>query len=87
MTTKKILFSFDEDSYKNILELQAQLGAKSIAETLRRSLEMMSVLETQASEGYSEIVLRNNSDKKEKTIVAPSFFSRKKKINSENRAG
>lgn len=71
MTGKKIIFSFDEESYRNLLDLQSRLGAESIAETVRKSLAMMTVLGREASAGYSEIVLRNHAEKQEKTVTTP----------------
>ncbi len=70
---KRIVFTFDDRSIGS-LEKVKELGQfSSLGTAVRESVLINQELHNQASEGFSEVVVRNPKTKQEKTIIIPSL--------------
>ncbi|MBL8077827.1 MAG: hypothetical protein JNM55_07690 [Anaerolineales bacterium] len=78
MTTKKskrVAFTFDERSLTTLEEMTNAGKFSSIGDTVRESLQISKALQTQAKNGYIEVIVRNPKTGEEKIIVIPSLQS------------
>ena len=76
MTTnrsKRVAFVFDERSLSTLEEMTEDGKFSSMASTVRDSLQISRALQTQAREGYSEVIVRNPKTGEEKVIIIPSL--------------
>ena len=73
MATQRVVFSFDERSYDSLKQLQENGEFSSMGNAVRESIQLSEILQEQANEGFSEIVLRNPKTSQEKTIIIPSL--------------
>ena len=71
--SKRIIFSFDDKSLENLEYLKAIGRFPSIGTAVRQSIEINQALYDQASEGFSEVIVRNPKTKEEKTLIIPSL--------------
>lgn len=71
--SKRIIFSFDEKSLENLEHLKEKGRFQSLGTAVRQSIEINQVLYDQASEGFSEVIVRNPKTKQEKTVIIPSL--------------
>jgi Arc/MetJ-type ribon-helix-helix transcriptional regulator len=71
--SKRVLFTFDPQSYENLRRLTAQGPFASMAEAVRDSVQMSKVLRKQAEQGFTEVVVRNPATKEERVLVIPSL--------------
>ncbi len=67
--SKRIVFTFDEQAYKDLQNLTADTKSKSLANTVRESLRLAKAYQKHSGRGFTEIVLRNPNTKKELTLV------------------
>jgi hypothetical protein len=67
----RVVFTFDDESYATLQKLQKDLKLSSMAETVRESLKMMNSMAKGAKDGYTEVVLRNPTARKEKEFIDP----------------
>jgi hypothetical protein len=71
--SKRVIFSFDDRSLTNLEDLTNQGNFKSMGEAVRESVEVNQALQHHASEGFSEIIVRNPKTKEERVIVVPAL--------------
>jgi hypothetical protein len=67
---QRIVFSFDSRSLDALKEL-AEEDEGSMAQAVRKSLEIRRALKRQGRDGFREIVVRNPQTKQERVIVLP----------------
>ncbi len=73
--SKRVAFTFDERSLAALQEMVERGDYSSMAETVRESLRVVRALQTQASDGYRELVVRNPETGEERVIVIPNLAS------------
>ena len=73
--TQRVVFSFDERSLKSLQEIKDQWRFTSTGAAVRESLQINLALQSQANQGFSEIVVRNPETKAERVIVIPALHS------------
>lgn len=71
--SKRIVFTFDEASLENLEQVKEQGRFTSLGTAVRESIQINQLLHDQASEGFSEVVVRNPKTKQEKTLVIQSL--------------
>ena len=71
--TRRVVFSFDDKSLESLKQITEQGRYGSMAETVRDSLQISKALQSQANQGFSEIVVRNPETREERVIVIPSL--------------
>ena len=71
--TQRVVFSFDERSYDSLQQIKDRGRFSSMGEAVRESLQISRALQSQASQGFSEIVVRNPETKEERAIVVPNL--------------
>ena len=71
--TQRVVFSFDERSLESLQKIKEQGRFASMGEAVRESLQLSRALQSQASQGYSEIVVRNPDTGEERVIVVPAL--------------
>ena len=71
--SKRIVFTFDERSLGSLEQVKEKGGFHSLGTAVRESILINQALHDQASEGFSEVVVRNPKTKQEKTLVIPSL--------------
>lgn len=71
--SKRIAFTFDDESY-GTLEETRQLGKYgSLAEAVRDSLGTFHALQEEVDRGYTEIVVRDPETGKERVLLSPGL--------------
>jgi hypothetical protein len=73
--SQRVVFSFDERSLESLQRIREQGQYNSMGEAVRESLQISRALQSQASQGYSEIVVRNPETKEERVIIIPALHS------------
>ena len=71
--TQRVVFSFDERSYDSLQQLKERGRFSSMGEAVREALQIGRTLQSQSSQGFSEIVVRNPDTKEERVIVVPNL--------------
>ena len=71
--TQRVVFSFDERSYDSLQKIKDRGRFSSMGEAVKESLQISRALQSQASQGFSEIVVRNPETKEERVIVVPNL--------------
>ncbi len=71
--TRRVVFSFDERSLDSLKTITEQGHFVSMADSVRESLQISRALQVQASQGFTEIVVRNPETKEERVVVIPSL--------------
>ena len=71
--TQRVVFSFDERSYDSLQQIKDRGRFSSMGEAVRESLQISRALQSQASQGFSEIVVRNPETKEERVNVVPNL--------------
>jgi hypothetical protein len=71
--TQRVIFSFDERSLESLQKIKDQGRFSSMGEAVRESLQISRALQSQANQGFSEIVVRNPETKEERVIVIPAL--------------
>lgn len=67
--TKRVVFTFDERSYHELHLLKTIGGFPSLAEALRVSLMIRRGLQSQAAQGFTEVVVRQPGTGLERVMV------------------
>jgi len=70
---KRVVFSFDERSLESLQKLTEQGRFSSMADTVRESLQISRALQSQAGQGFTEVMVRNPETKEERVIVIPTL--------------
>ena len=71
--TQRVMFSFDERSLESLQRIRDQGRFSSMGEAVRESLQISRALQSQASQGFREIIVRNPETKEERVIVIPTL--------------
>jgi hypothetical protein len=71
--TQRVIFSFDERSLESLQKIKEQGRFSSMGEAVRESLQISRALQSQANQGFSEIVVRNPETGEERVIVVPAL--------------
>jgi Arc/MetJ-type ribon-helix-helix transcriptional regulator len=71
--SQRVVFSFDERSLESLQKIKDQGRFSSMGEAVRESLQISRALQSQAAQGFREIVVRNPETKEERVIVIPAF--------------
>jgi len=69
--TQRVVFSFDERSLESLQRMKDQGRFSSMGEAVRESLQISRALQSQAAQGFTEIVVRNPETNEERVIVIP----------------
>ena len=70
---RRVVFTFDERSLESLERLKDQGRFSSLAETVRDSLQVTRALQSQAQQGFCEVIVRNPETNEERVIVIPSI--------------
>jgi hypothetical protein len=68
---KRVVFSFDERSLESLEKLKNQGRFSSMGDAVRESLQINRALQSQANQGFTEVIVRNPDTKEERVIVIP----------------
>jgi hypothetical protein len=71
--TQRVVFRFYERSYDSLQQIKDRGRFSSMGEVVKESLQISRALQSQASQGFSEIVVRNPETKEERVIVVPNL--------------
>jgi Arc/MetJ-type ribon-helix-helix transcriptional regulator len=71
--TQRVVFTFDERSLASLKEMVDQGQFQSMAEAVRDSLAVNRALQSQAKQGFTEVVVRDPDSKQERVMVLPSI--------------
>src|SRR5919108_6362898 len=69
--TRRVVFSFDERSLESLEKLTEQGRFASMADTVRESLQISRALQSQAGQGFTEVMVRNPETNEERVLVIP----------------
>jgi Arc/MetJ-type ribon-helix-helix transcriptional regulator len=69
--TRRVVFSFDERSLESLEKLTEQGRFSSMADTVRESLQISRALQSQAGQGFTEVLVRNPETNEERVLVLP----------------
>ena len=70
---RRVVFSFDERSLESLEKLTEQGRFVSMADTVRESLQISRALQTQAQQGFTEVIVRNPETDEERVLVIPNL--------------
>ena len=77
-TGKRVVFTFDDRSLRSLEEIKDQGHFRTLADTVRNSLQINRALQEQAQQGFTEIVVRNPQTSEEKVLVIPTLVPEKR---------
>jgi Arc/MetJ-type ribon-helix-helix transcriptional regulator len=75
---QRVVFSFDERSLESLQRIRQQGRFSSMADAVRESLQVSHALQSQAEQGFTELVVRNPQTGDERVIVIPNLQSSSK---------
>ena len=81
--TQRVVFTFDERSLESLKRMTDQGRYPSMANAVKDSLQISRALQSQAEQGFTEIIVRNPETNDERVIVVPALVGAK----SEGNAG
>lgn len=70
---QRVVFSFDERSLESLQRIREQGRFSSMGDAVRESLQISRALQSQAEQGFSELVVRNPQTGEERVIVIPNL--------------
>jgi hypothetical protein len=70
---KRIVFSFDDRSLDSLEQVKVKGRFQSLGTAVRESIQINQALHDEASEGFTEVVVRNPKTRQEKTLIIPSL--------------
>jgi Arc/MetJ-type ribon-helix-helix transcriptional regulator len=77
--SKRVVFTFDERSLATLEDITQEGHYSSMADTVRESLQISRALQTQAKQGFTEIIVRDPGTGEERVLVVPSLQSLSRK--------
>jgi Arc/MetJ-type ribon-helix-helix transcriptional regulator len=80
---KRVVFTFEERSLENLQKLTDQGRFSSMADTVRESLQISRALQSQAGQGFTEVLVRNPETNEERVMVIPAL----QPITTTNKSG
>ena len=72
-TAKRVVFTFDERSLHSLNEIKQTGHFRTLADTVRSSLQINRALQAQVQQGFKEIIVRNPETDEERVIVIPDL--------------
>ncbi len=69
----RVVFTFDEGSYNMLEEMKNDFHFSSLADTIREAMRIVSALQSQAKEGYSQVIVQNPHDLGQRRLVIDSL--------------
>lgn len=72
---QRVVFSFDDRSLESLQRIREQGGFSSMADAVRESLQVSRALQSQAEQGFTELLVRNPKTGAERVIVVPALHS------------
>lgn len=70
--TQRVVFTFDERSLASLKDMVEQGRFPSMAEAVRESVAVNRALQTQAKQGFTEVVVRDPETGEERVMVLPT---------------
>ena len=70
---KRVIFNFDERSLESLQKMTEQGRYPSMASAVKDSLQISHALQSQAAQGFTELIVRNPETNEERVIVIPSL--------------
>lgn len=67
--SKRIVFTFEQSAYEDLVALKASTKAKSLASVVREGLRLAKAYQAQSEAGYTEKIVRNPETNKERTLI------------------
>jgi hypothetical protein len=77
MSNQRIVFTFDDRSLEGLKRMQAEGQYSSMAKVVRDSLRISRALQQQATEGFSEVIVRNPKTGEARVVVVPQLVGDK----------
>jgi len=71
--TKRVIFSFDERSLESLQKMTEQGRYPSLASVVKDSLRISHTLQSQAAQGFTELIVRNPETNEERVIAIPNL--------------
>ena len=71
--SKRVLFTFDPRNYQALQDFTSTGSFSSTADAVRGAVQVSRVLQSQALQGFTEVVVRNPRTKEERVLVLPEF--------------
>lgn len=84
-STRRVVFSFDPRSLESLEKLTAEGQFSSMADTVRESLQISRALQSQANQGFTEVVVRNPTTNEERVLVIPTLHAAPAETEGENK--
>ena len=76
--TKRYLFSFDDRAQRMLDQLYENGAFSSKGEAVRESIHIAQSLQAQANQDYTEVVVRNPHNQRERVMIIPILTGPKK---------
>lgn len=76
---KRVIFTFDDRSFDTLQQITSSGGFSSMADTVRESLQINRALQTQATQGFTEVIVRNPQTNEERVVVIPNLVTGSRK--------
>jgi len=76
--THRVVFSFDEHSLESLQQIKDQGRFSSMGEAVRESLQINRALQSQAAQGFTEIVARNPDTNAQRVMVVSTLYKQGK---------
>ena len=73
MPSQRLVFSFDDGTLKTLRSVKETGDFPSFGNAVREALQTSELLQDLVSSGYTELIVRNPTTNKEKTIVVGSL--------------
>ena len=67
--SKRVVFTFEAESFSALEKLQEDGDYPSLAETVKDSLKIMRTLQQHAKRGYTELIVRTPNTDTEKLVL------------------
>ena len=67
--SKKVVFTFEAESFPSLEKLQEDGDYPSLAETVKDSLKILWAVQKQTKQGYTELIVRNPNTDTEKLVL------------------
>ena len=71
--SKRIVFTFDERSYENLVAMKVIGKYDSLAHAVRDALQITRAIQSQAEQGFTELIVRNPQTQIERTLIIPEL--------------
>jgi hypothetical protein len=75
---KRVVFSFDDRSLESLKKMTEEGHYPSMANAVRDSLQISRALQSQAEQGFKEVIVRNPETGEERVIVIPDLHPQSK---------